>query len=406
MSVVRHGGFVAFRYRDFTAFYIARVFNALAVQMVDVGIGWLVYTLTGSALALGLVGLCIFIPNILFALPAGQVADMFDRKHILVACNLVSTSSALELVFVSLQAEVSVPALFVLIAIFGTARAFANPAGQAIVPGLVPPEHLANALALSSSAYQTAIIAGPALGGLLYAFGAPVVFGTTTFCFSCALTGYLIMRRRGVAARPERFSFAYMTAGLSYIRSRPIILGAITLDLFAVLLGGATALLPIYARDILLVGPAGLGLLRSVPALGAFTMSLVLANFPLRKKAGLRMFQSVALFGAATIAFGLSTSFWVAAPFLFILGAADMVSVVIRSTLIQVETPDEMRGRVSAVNTVFVGASNELGQFESGVLASVVGPVLAVVLGGVGTIGVAAVCARLFPQLRERDSLT
>ncbi|MDB5509854.1 MAG: transporter [Hyphomicrobiales bacterium] len=405
MNVARHGGFVAFRYRDFTAFYIARVFNALAAQMVDVGIGWLVYTLTESALALGLVGLCIFIPNILFALPAGQVADMFDRKHILVACNLLSTSCALGLVFVSLQPDVSVPSLFVLIAVFGTARAFANPAGQAIVPGLVPTEHLANALALSSSAYQTAIIAGPALGGLLYAFGAPVVFGATTFCFSCALAGYLIMRRRGVTARPERFSFAYMTAGLGYIKSRPIILGAITLDLFAVLLGGATALLPIYARDILIVGPWGLGLLRSVPALGAFTMSLVLANFPLRKKAGLRMFQSVALFGAATIAFGLSTSFWVAAPFLFILGAADMVSVVIRSTLIQVETPDEMRGRVSAVNTVFVGASNELGQFESGLLASFVGPVLAVVLGGVGAIGVAAICARTFPQLRERDRL-
>ncbi|MBX9740566.1 MAG: MFS transporter [Beijerinckiaceae bacterium] len=398
--------FAAFRYRDFTSFYIARVFNALAVQMVDVGIGWLVYTLTGSALALGLVGLCIFIPNIVFALPAGQVADMFDRKHILVVCNLVSTTAALGLLVASMQADVSVPLLFVLIGLFGTARAFANPAGQAIVPGLVPPEHLANALAPSSSAYQSAIIAGPALGGLLYAFGAPVVFGATTFCFSCALVAYLIMNRRGVTARPDKFSFAYMTAGLSFIKSKPIILGAITLDLFAVLLGGATALLPIYARDILMVGPWGLGLLRSVPALGAFTMSLVIAHRPMRRKAGLRMFQAVALFGAATIGFGLSTSFWVAAPFLFILGAADMVSVVIRSTLIQIETPDEMRGRVSAVNTVFVGASNELGQFESGLLASFVGPVMAVVLGGVGTIGVAGLCARIFPQLRHRDQLT
>jgi MFS family permease len=404
--VATHAGFIAFRYRDFTAFYIARVFNALAVQMVDVGIGWLVYALTDSAFALGLVGLCIFVPNVLFALLAGQVADMFDRKYVLVVCNLISTTAALGLLIASLQTQISVPVLFMLIAVFGTSRAFSGPASQAMIPSLVPPEHLGNAVALASSAYQTATIAGPALGGLLYAFGASVVFGATTFCFGLSLVAYLIMNKRGVKARPEKFSFAYMTAGVRFIFSQPIILGAITLDLFAVLLGGATALLPIYARDIFMVGPWGLGLLRSAPALGAFTTSLLLAHMPLRSKAGLRMFQTVALFGAATIGFGLSTSFWVALPFLLILGASDMISVFVRSTLIQVETPDEMRGRVAAVNTVFIGASNELGQFESGLVASVVGPVMAVVLGGVGTIGVAGLCARLFPQLRDRNALT
>lgn len=399
-------GFVAFRYRDFTFYFIARIFNAVGVMMVDVGIGWLVYSLTQSALALGLVGLCIFLPNVLLALPAGQIADMFDRKYVLVACNLVSTTASLGVLMLSLQPQVSVTLLFVFITIFGIARAISNPAGQAMVASLVPAEHLGNAVALSSSAFQTAIIAGPALGGLLYAFGPSVVFAATTLCFALSLFAFFFMRKRGTTGRPEKFSFAYMTAGIHFIFSQKIILGAITLDLFAVLLGGATALLPIYARDILMVGPLGLGLLRSAPAVGALTMSLVIAHFPLTKRAGLRMFQAIALFGAATIGFGLSTSFWVAIPFLLVLGAADMISVVVRSTLIQIETPDEMRGRVAAVNTVFVGASNELGQFESGLVASLVGPVLAVVLGGAGTIAVAGISLRLFPQLRARDSLT
>ncbi|MDB5649683.1 MAG: major facilitator superfamily 1, partial [Hyphomicrobiales bacterium] len=283
---------------------------------------------------------------------------------------------------------------------------FSGPASQAMIAGLVPPEHLGNAVALSSSAYQTAIIGGPAIGGLLYTFGPSVVFGATALCFCISLVAYLIMHKRGVKARPERFSFAYMAGGIHYIFAKKIILGAITLDLFAVLLGGATALLPVYARDIFLVGPEELGLLRSAPALGAFLTSLLLAHRPLRSKAGLRMFQAVALFGAATIGFGLSTSFWVALPFLFILGVTDMISVFVRSTLMQVETPDEMRGRVAAVNMVFVGASNELGQFESGLLAWLVGPVMAVVLGGVGTIAVAGICARAFPALLKRDQPT
>ncbi len=405
-SVAENGGFAAFRYRDFTAYYVARIFNALAVQMVDVAIGWLVYTLTGSAFALGLVGLCIFLPNVLLALPAGQVADMFDRKHVLVACAGLSTFAAAGLFVVAITGITTVPLLYALIVVFGVSRAFSGAAGQAVVPSLVPPAFLANAIALSSSAYQTATIAGPAIGGLLYAFGPSVVFGVTAACFGISLLAYAMVRPRGVINRPEKLSYAYMTAGIRFIFSRPIILGAITLDLFAVLLGGATALLPIFAADIFLVDPFGLGLLRSAPAVGAFCMSLLLAHVSIRNHVGLRLFQVVGLFGLATVGFGLSTHFYVAMGFLFVLGASDMVSVFIRSNLIQLETPDEMRGRVAAVNMVFVGASNELGEFESGTLAALIGPVPAVVSGGIGTVLVAIYCARAFPQLYRRNSLS
>jgi MFS family permease len=301
---------------------------------------------------------------------------------------------------------VSVPFLFVLITVSGIARAFLGAASGAIIPSLVPQEHLPNAIALSSSAYQTATIAGPAIGGLLYALGPEVVFGVTALCFGISFSSYLLITPRVVMNRPQKLSVEYMTAGLRFIFGHPIILGAITLDLFAVLLGGATALLPVFAADIFLVDPFGLGLLRSAPALGAFSMSLVLAHFPLRRQAGLRMFQMVAVFGLAIIGFGLSTNFYLALGLLFILGAADMVSVFIRSTLIQTETPDEMRGRVSAVYMLFTGASNELGEFESGTLAAFVGPVKAVVIGGVGTLLVALACTRIFPQLYKRDHLT
>ncbi len=399
------GGFAAFRYRDFTAFYIGRTFNALAVQMVDVAIGWLVYSLTGSAFALGLVGLCIFLPNFLLALPAGQVADMFPRKKIMALCTFLSTSAAVALFIAAATETVSVSFLYVLIVVFGVARAFSGAAGGAFIPSLVPSDTLSNAIALSSSAYQTATIAGPAIGGLLYALGPDVVFGVTALCFGVSFVSYFVMTPRPITNRPDKLTYEYMTAGLRFIFSKPIILGAITLDLFAVLLGGATALLPIYAADIFLVDPFGLGLLRSAPAVGAFITSILLAHYPLQRQAGLRLFQVVALFGLATIGFGLSTNFYVALGFLFVLGASDMVSVFIRSTLIQIETPDEMRGRVSAVNMLFIGGSNELGEFESGTLAALVGPVPAVVAGGVGTILVAIACARFFPQLYKRDAL-
>jgi MFS family permease len=404
--LAQHGGFAAFRHRDFTAFYFGRTFNAVATQMVDVAIGWTVYKMTGSAFALGLVGLCIFLPNVLLALPAGQVADMFPRKLITMCCTLMSTLAALVLFIAATTDNVSVPLLYALIVVFGVVRAFSGPAGQAMIPSLVPPEHLSNAIALSSAAYQTATIAGPAIGGLLYAFGPQVVFGATAACFAASCLSYAVLASRKVINRPERLSFDYMTGGIRFIMTKPTILGSITLDLFAVLLGGATALLPIFAADIFLVDPFGLGLLRSAPAVGAFATSLLLAYRPLTRRVGLRMFQVVGLFGVATIGFGLSTNFYVALFFLIVLGASDMVSVFVRNSLAQIDTPDEMRGRVSAVNMLFVGASNELGAFESGTLAALIGPVAAVVLGGAGTILVAIVCARAFPQLLHRDTFT
>ena len=403
--MAQHGGFAAFRHRDFTAFYLGRTFNALAIQMIDVAIGWTVYKLTDSAFALGLVGLCIFLPNVLLALPAGQVADMFPRKYTMIACTTLSTTAAIGLFVAALTGTVTVPLLYALIVVFGIARAFSGAASQAIIPSLVPPEHLANAIALASASYQTATIAGPAIGGLLYAFGPEVVFGATAGCFALSLCAYSLLTRRRLTNRPEKLSFAYMTAGIYFIFSKPILLGAITLDLFAVLLGGATALLPIFAADIFLVDPFGLGLLRSAPAVGAFVTSLLLAHMPLQRRVGLRLVQVVALFGVATVGFGLSTNFYVALGFLFVLGASDMISVFIRSSLIQIDTPDEMRGRVAAVNGVFVGASNELGAFESGALAALIGAVPAVVVGGVGTILVALICARAFPALYRRDTL-
>jgi MFS family permease len=404
--LAQHGGFAAFRHRDFTAFYFGRTFNAIATQMVDLAIGWTVYKLTDSAFALGLVGLCIFVPNVLLALPAGQVADMFPRKYTILACVTLSTTAAVGLFIAAVTGTISVPLLYSLIVIFGIGRAFSGAASQAIIPSLVPIEHLPNALALSSAAYQTATIAGPAIGGLLYAFGPEVVFGATALCYALSLTSYSTLKLRTLINKPERLSFAYMLGGIHFVFSKPLILGAITIDLFAVLLGGATALLPIFAADIFMVDPFGLGLLRSAPAFGAFATSLVLAHMPLQRHVGLRLFQVVALFGVATIGFGLSTNFYVALGFLFVLGASDNISVFIRSSLIQIDTPDEMRGRVAAVNGVFVGASNELGAFESGTLAALTGPVPAVVLGGVGTILVAIICARTFPQLYRRDTLT
>lgn len=401
-------GWVAWRHRDFALYGTARFLSALAIQIQNVALGWRVYELTEDPLALGLIGLAAFLPALCLALVTGHVADRFDRRAVLILCYGVATMAAGGLLLHAWSGEQRVWPIYALTLLFGTGRAFANPAGQALVPNLVPPEHFPNAVAWNSSVWQTATIAGPALGGILYALGegGEVAFGAATACF--ALTVVLIVgirHRRAQAGPREPVSWAVLVAGIAFIRSRPVILGAISLDLFAVLLGGATALLPIYARDILAVGPGGLGLLRSMPALGAVLMAVWLAHRPLRRKSGLRMFQAVAVFGLATIGFGLSTSLWLSLFCLFVLGAADMISVYIRQTLVQLDTPDAMRGRVAAVNAVFIGASNELGEFESGVLAALVGAVPAVVLGGVGTLTVAALWARWFPELLHRDRL-
>ncbi len=394
-----------FRERDFALYFAGRFLSGAALQIQNVAVGWLVYDITGDALALGLVGLATFLPAIGLALVTGHVADRFDRRAILVICYAICALTACGLLLLAWQGNQAMAPIYGLVILFGTARAFANPAGQALLPNLVPPVHLKTAVAWNSSAWQTATILGPALGGLLYAFGSSVVFGAAALAFALTAMLYAALRRRPAAGAHARTSWTSLVAGIVYIRSQPVILGAISLDLFAVLLGGATALLPIYARDILAVGPWGLGLLRSAPAVGAVLMALCLIKWPLRRQTGRRMFQAVALFGLATIGFGLSTSLPFSLLCLAVLGAADMVSVVIRQTLVQLETPDAMRGRVAAVNSVFIGASNELGEFESGALAALIGVVPAVVAGGLGTIAVAGLWAYWFPALRQRDEL-
>ena len=404
-AAARREGWAAFRHRDFTLYFTSRFASGLAIQMQNVAVGWLVYDLTGDPLALGLVGLAGFLPAICLALVTGHVADRFDRRSVLMVCYAVATLTGIGLFLHELLGSTAVWPIYLLTLAYGTARAFANPAGQALLPTLVPPVDFRNAVAWNSSGWQTATIAGPALGGILYALGGMVVFGAAAATYALTALLVALIRPRGASAGREKPSWASLVAGILFIRSRPAILGAISLDLFAVLLGGATALLPIYARDILLVGPLGLGVLRSMPAVGAVLMALLLAQRPLERHSGRRMLLAVAVFGIATIVFGLSSNLYLSLACLFVLGAADMISVYVRQTLVQLETPDAMRGRVAAVNAVFIGASNELGEFESGVVAALVGPVAAVVLGGVGTIAVAALWARCFPALRDRDRL-
>lgn len=394
-----------FASRDFSLYLTARFLSALAIQMQNVAVGWLVYDLTRDPFALGLVGLASFLPAVALALVTGHAADRYDRRKILVACYLVTLATAAGLLAIATTGWDRTWLIYALLLIFGVSRAFANPAGQALVPNLVPREQLGSAIAWNSTVWQTATIAGPALGGLLYYLGAGVAFGAAAACFLACCILFGLMRSR-TQARPSDVTWETLLAGIRFIRSRPAIFGAISLDLFAVLLGGATALLPVYARDILNVGPGGLGLLRSMPAVGALLVALWLAQRPLQSRSGLRMFQGVAMFGVATIGFGLSTNIVLSCVFLFALGAADMISVFVRSTLVQFDTPDAMRGRVAAVNSVFIGASNELGEFESGALAALIGTVPAVVFGGVGTLAVCGLWMRWFPALRYRDRLT
>ncbi|PYC14244.1 MFS transporter [Pseudomonas mosselii] len=392
-------------HRPFLAFWLARVFTASGFQMLTVAIGWHLYQLTGNVLDLGLVGLVEFAPRVLFMLHTGHVADRYDRRKVAALCQTLQALIALALAVGSFTDNVSRELIFVLAFLLGAARSFEMPATQALLPNVVPPGLFPRAVAASASASQAATIVAPAVGGLLYALGSTWVYGPTVvlYLIACLLTLSLDARRQ--QPQPGRANLDSLLAGIRFIRSRPDILGAISLDLFAVLLGGATALLPVFAKDILLTGAWGLGLLRSAPAVGALLMSLWLARFPVERKVGLTMFTAVGIFGVATIAFGLSTSFWFSLAVLVVLGAADMISMVIRSAFVQLETPDEMRGRVSAVNGLFIGASNQLGEFESGVTAHWFGTVPAVVLGGVGTLVVTGVWMKLFPTLTHRDRM-
>ncbi|GJD98231.1 MFS transporter [Methylobacterium isbiliense] len=405
MLTQKPSGWTLFRNPDFRLFGAARFLTGIAFQMEAVAVGWFVYDLTKSALALGLVGLASFAPAILGALVTGHVADTYDRRRIAAAAYALLALASGGLTALALVPGSPVWPVYALMIAVGSARAFANPATQALLPTLVPREQFGTAIAWNSSLWQSAAVSGPAVGGLLYALGPAVVFASAGVCFAVAALCVAAIRPGPAAAPRGPVTWSTLLAGLTYIRSQPVVLGAITLDLVAVLLGGATALLPIFAQEVLHVGPLGLGLLRSMPAAGGVAMAVVLAHRPLERRAGPRLLAAVAVFGFATIGFGLSTSLPLSMACLFVTGAADMVSVYVRQSLVQGETPDAMRGRVAAVNTVFIGASNELGEFESGLLAALIGAAPAVVAGGVATVLVAGLWGRLFPALRARDRL-
>ncbi len=391
--------------RGFVQLWLARLASAAAGQMLMVAVGWQMYALTGSAWDLGLVGLLQFMPALLLALVAGHVVDRHHRGRIVALCLSAQVAVALLLAAGSAGGWASRALLLGVSVLLGALRAFQMPAQQALTPLLVPPALLPRALAASSAGLQGAIIAGPALGGLIYVSGAAVTYGSCAALFSAACALCLTLRYRHQAPPPAPVTLQTLLAGVHFVWQRKVVLGAISLDLFAVLFGGATALLPMFARDILHTGPAGLGLLRSAPAMGALAMSLTLTRWPVRRRTGPLLLGAIAVYGLATLAFGLATQFVVAMAALAVTGAADMVSVVIRSTLVQLETPDAMRGRVSAVNSVFIGASNQLGEFESGATAAALGPVGSVVLGGLATLLVAGLWLRLFPTLAQRDAL-
>ena len=392
------------QHRPFLAFWFARVFTASGFQMITVAIGWQMYALTGNVLDLGLVGLIEFLPKILFILLTGHVADRFDRRKVAALCQGAQGLIALGLLLGSSAGSISREMIFVIAFLLGTARAFEMPTTQALLPNIVPPGLFPAAVAASASAMQAATIVAPALGGLLYALGTHWVYGPALLLYGGALSLMLSLPARQLPLK-QKVSLESLLAGFRFVRSRPAVFGAVSMDMLAVLLSGATALLPVFAKDILLTGPWGLGLLRSAPAVGALLMSLWLARFPIERRVGPVMFTSVAIFGVATIGFGLSTSLWFSLAALVVLGAADMISMVIRGAFVQLQTPDEMRGRVGAVNGLFIGASNQLGDFRAGVSAAWFGTVPAVLIGGVGAILVTGLWIRLFPELAKRDHL-
>ncbi len=375
--------------------------STLAVHVQSVAVGWQLYALTGSALDLGLVGLVQFVPMILLTLAAGHAADRFERRRIVVVCQLVKAVAARTLAVGTSGGWLGRETILVTMAIVGGARAFESPTLAALVLDVVPRPLIAPAAAWSVSANQTARIVGPAVGGLLYAVSPSGTYATIAALVVVTAACAALIRSPRAASVREPVTLDTVLSGITFIWGRPVLLGTMSLDLFAVLLGGATALLPIYARDILGTGPGGLGLLRAAPAVGALAMSLFLAQRPLQRRVGRTLFRAVIAFGLATVAFGLSTNLGVSLAALAVLGASDVVSVVIRFSLVQIRTPDAMRGRVSAVHSLFTGTSNQLGEFESGLLAALLGPVAAVLIGGAGTIAVATLWMRRFPELRR-----
>jgi MFS family permease len=411
-------GLESFASRDFRRYQLARVAVILGAEAQSVAVAWQVYSITHRPLDLGYTGLALFLPGLLFLLPAGHVADRFDRRQIILLCyglQIVCTATLLVITRMGLHTVLPIYAVLFFV---GTGRAFSGPASSALIPHLVPEKHFVNAVTWGGAIFQFANTMGPALGGVLFTLpltrfipdtrleGAGIVY-----VFTLGTLGWFLILVGSLHARPGRMehratSLRVVLAGFRYVFNMPMLLGSFSLDLFVVLLGGAVALMPIFAQEILHTGPRGLGMLRAAPAVGALCTSLIMARFPLQRKAGARLFVCVAIFGAATVVFGLSRSLGLSLVALAIIGAADMISVIIRGSLLQLATPPEMRGRVSAVNSLFVGASNELGEFESGLTAQWWGAVRATIFGGVGSLIVSGLWSVLFPQLRRADQLT
>jgi MFS family permease len=401
------GGRVAFTYPAFTLYEVARFFSVAALEMQSVAVGWQIYEITHRALDLGYVGLAQFLPGIVLFLVSGHAADRFDRRKLMIACYAGFALCSGLLLATSLSHYKTVGPIYAVIVLLGVVRSFNGPVGRALLPQLVREEHFQNAVAWHSTIFQGATILGPSLGGIIYALarGPSAVYAASLTSAVIAAIATTRIRFESPPRAREPVNLKTVLAGVSYIWNHKIVLGSISLDLFAVLLGGALALLPVYAREILHIGPWGLGILRSAPAVGAAAMAILIAHQPLKSRVGVTMLWCVGAFGAFTIIFGLSRSLVVSLVALIFVGASDMVSVVIRATLVQVATPDAMRGRVNAVDMIFIGASNELGQFESGLAAHWFGTVPSVVLGGLGTLLVTGLWAWFFPALRNAESL-
>ncbi|MFP5077527.1 MFS transporter [Rhizobium sp. YIM 134829] len=406
MSITASGDrFATFRHVGYRRYFFARFLAYFAIQIISVAVGWQIYDLTRDPFDLGLIGLFQFLPSLVLILVTGSVADRYNRRMIMAVCMLVSTMCAAALLLLTLTGQFALVPVYAILVVFGIERAFLAPASQSLAPNLVPAHDLANAIAWNSTSWQTAMIVGPVAGGLIYAFGEAVPYAVALLFFSASVVMTFAIPKPAQKTAQSGQSWQTITAGFRYIRAEKVVLGAISLDLFAVLLGGAVALMPVFARDILDLGPWGLGMLRAAPGIGAVTMAVWLAAHPIRHRAGLLMFIGVALFGFGTILFGLSATPWLSIAALILMGASDMISVYVRETLITLWTPDALRGRVNAVNMVFVGASNELGEFRAGMMASGIGAVPAVVIGGAGTLLVSIAWAIGFPQLRRIDTL-
>lgn len=406
----------AFLSRDFRLYQSARFFVILGAEAQSVAVAWQVYQITHSALDLGYTGLALFLPGLFFMLAAGHAADRYDRRRIILLCYSLQFLCTVALLWFALHGIQKIWPIYAVLVGIGLGRAFSGPASSAMVPSLVPKAHFVNAITWGATIYQTANMAGPAVGGLLFVLpltgalssmnGAAIVYSFTLVMLGLFLILVSMIRTRVERTEKKAFSLNTMLAGMHYVWETKLLLGSISLDLFAVLLGGAVALLPIFATEILHAGPRGLGLLRAMPSVGALAVSLTLVWRPIKRHAGKVMLSCVACFGAATVVFGLSTSMWISLIALFLVGASDMVSVVIRSSVLQLATPPEMRGRVSAVNWLFIGASNEFGEFESGLTAHWWGAVRAVVIGGIGSLLVTGTAAVIFPALRRANQLT